>query len=620
MFQSIRFLLVLSLTLSTLLLSINSFANSSVELLGEKRLWHSLTLSFDGPSVSEDDEYNPFLNYRLNVEFLHPKTGKRYLVPGFFAADGNAANSSAKQGNKWQVRFSPDELGLWQWQASFRKGPYVAVSEKFDTGQPGGFMDESNGQFKIKKNNKKEPDFRSQGRLEWVNQSYLRFAGSQKYFIKAGPDSPENLLAYADFDGNFHSDGHGDELVKTWAGHLQDWNKNDPSWQNGKGRALIGALNYLASKGLNSISFLTLNILGDDKNVFPYIDYNTYDRFDISKLEQWNIVFSHAQKKGLFLHFKTQEVENQGLLDGGGLGIERKLYYRELIARFSHHLALNWNMGEENGDWLPENITAPQDTNQRLAMAKYFKEHDPYQHHRVIHNGIYFDDLRGEQSWYTGASIQTSQSDFSGVHKQAKNVLSWPTSNGRQWAVAVDEPGDAEFALLPDSKDPSHDIARKNGLWGALMAGAWGSEWYFGYKNEHSDLTAQDWRSRDLFWQQAKHSIDFFDLLQQQKLAIEKARNHDELAPTAWVLAQLGEFYIVYFKDGTKDTSLSMQSTLGSYEIHWFDPIKGGRFQQGSVKTIDIETKRYYAWERIDKELGQPPHSPEQDWLVLIKK
>ena len=34
-------------------------------------------------------------------------------------------------------------------------------------------------------------------------------------------------------------------------------------------------------------------------------------------------------------------------MDGGNLGPERILYYRELIARFGYHLALNWNLGEE---------------------------------------------------------------------------------------------------------------------------------------------------------------------------------------------------------------------------------------------------------------------------------
>jgi hypothetical protein len=76
-------------------------------------------------------------------------------------------------------------------------------------------------------------------------------------------------------------------------------------------------------------------------------------RLDCSKLDQWEIVFEHATKKGFYLHFKTQETENDSsgeayALDNGALGSERKLYYRELIARYGHHLALNWNLGEEN--------------------------------------------------------------------------------------------------------------------------------------------------------------------------------------------------------------------------------------------------------------------------------
>lgn len=45
-------------------------------------------------------------------------------------------------------------------------------------------------------------------------------------------------------------------------------------------------------------------------------------------------------KLGLMLHVVTQETENDRLLDGGEPGFERKLYYRELIARFAHHPAL----------------------------------------------------------------------------------------------------------------------------------------------------------------------------------------------------------------------------------------------------------------------------------------
>lgn len=594
-----------------------SAASTNVELSGELKKWHAVTLTFDGPEANETDEINPFIHFRLNVEFTHISSGKKFMVPGYFAADGNAANTGASAGNKWRVHFTPNLQGEWQWQALFRKGKFAAVSDKPFTGTSANYMDNQKGQFAIQASDKAYPDFRERGRLEYVNQAYLRFAETGEYFLKAGPDAPENLLSYADFDGTFHSDGHKDNLVKTWEAHKKDWNENDPTWQDGKGKALIGALNYLSSKGMNSISFLTLNIKGDDQNVFPYIDYDTYDRMDVSKLAQWDIIFSHAQKKGLFLHFKTAEVENQGLLDNGGLGLERQLYYRELIARFGHHLALNWNMGEENGEWHKNHKTMPQTTIQRLAMAKYFYNNDPYNHHIVIHNGNDYNDLTGPDSYYTGASVQTHRKDFGHVHAAVKRLRAWPVVNGRPFAVAVDEPGDAQDSLLPDELDPEHNDARMNGLWGALTAGAWGTEWYFGYAHPHSDLTAQDWRTRDLFWTQAKHALDFFKLAD---VAYQEAENKDDITNNAWVLGKEKAFYIVFAKDASKDISLNFPLGEAEYSVEWFDPRNGGELQTGSVEKINITSPLKQYFRREKHSLGSPPKDKTKDWVVLIKR
>ena len=49
----------------------------------------------------------------------------------------------------------------------------------------------------------------------------------------------------------------------------------------------------------------------------------------------------------------------------------------------------------------------------------------------------------------------------------------------------------------PDADDPSHDEVNGPVLWGNLMAGGAGVEWYFGYKFAHSDLNCEDWHSRD---------------------------------------------------------------------------------------------------------------------------
>lgn len=595
----------------------NSYADVPVTMSGEYKKWHAVTLSFEGPESSETASPNPFVDYRFNVQFTHKSSGKQYLIPGYFAADGDAANTQASSGKQWRVHFSPDETGTWEWQADFRKGHFVAISKDPKAGRSGHYMDRQRGQFTIKKSNKRYPDFRARGRLSYVDQPYLRFEETGEYFIKSGPDSPENLLAYQDFDGSFHTDGHGDEWVKSWQPHEQDWRRGDPQWQGGKGRGLIGALNYIASKGLNSVSFLTLNIKGDDKNVFPYIDYETHDRFDVSKLAQWQIIFDHAQQQGLFLHVKTQEVENQGLLDGGGVGLQRKLYYRELIARFGYHLALNWNLGEENGEWHHQHKTPPQTTSQRLAMAQYFYENDPYHHHVVIHNGKSFDDLTGPNSRYTGVSLQTHKPDFSFIHPEVKRLRRWPVINGKPLAISVDEPGDAEYALVADSKNPDHTIARRNALWGALTAGAWGIEWYFGYKNAHSDLSAQDWRTRDAFWEQVSHALAFFKKID---VPYQEAANLDNISAPHWALGKPGEFYIVSVTDAKNDITLKLPRGKAHYSIEWFDPINGGDLQQGSKHQVSVDTEAGYRWQTTQVDLGQPPKTAQQDWVILVKR
>lgn len=586
---------------------------TSVTVEGELKKWHKVSLTFDGPETSESDTFNPFMNYRFNVTFSHAKSGKTYLVPGYFAADGNSGQSSSEKGNKWRVNFSPDEIGDWTYNVDFRKGNWVAISDKKDTGVSGKFMDGYNGIFTIENTDKTGRDFRAKGRLQYVGERYLKFAETGEYFLKQGPDAPENFLSYEDFDGTFHNDGHKDNFIKKWAAHLQDWKAGDPTWKDGKGKAIIGALNYLASEDLNSVSFLTNNIAGDDQNVFPYVDYDHYDRIDVSKMEQWEILFQHAQKLGLFLHFKTLEVENQGLLDNGGVGANSKLYYRELIARFGHHLALNWNLCEENGEWIPNHPTPPQDTEQRLAMTHYFKNHDPYNHHLVIHNGVMYDDLLGVDSGLTGPSIQTHRSDFSSIHGEVLHWLKASKDAGFQWAAAVDEPGDAQHSLVTDAEDPDHDVIRRNALWGTLMAGGWGNEWYFGYKHPHSDITCEDYRSRDLWWDQTRNAVSFF---KDNKIPFWETENRNDLVGnpenkhTAYCLAKENEVYVVFLNTANTST-LDLTNASGSYEVLWYNPKKGGALQKSKVKKVNGGAV---------VELGKSPDKKQQDWAILVRK
>jgi len=579
-------------------------------ITGELKTWHRVTITWDGPATSETAATNPFLDYRLQVTFTGP-SGQTYEVPGYYAADGDAANTGADSGNKWRCHLAPDEAGPWSYSVSFRTGNDIAVSDDPGAGSSAGYFDGDAGSFIVAPTDKTGRDFRGKGLLEYVGGHYLRFAETGEYFLKQGADAPENFLAYEDFDGGFKSDGRNDGYIKSWSYHAGDWNAGDPSWSQCDGASgtygteMIGAINYLASEGMNAFSFIPMNIGGDDKNVFPYLDYNERYRMDVSRLDQWEIVFEHATAQGMFLHFKTQETENELLLDGGDLGIQRKLYYRELIARFSHHLALNWNLGEEINN---------ASTGQKKAWAEYFWTHDPYQHHIVIHNGANHYDLLGPEdeggSYVTGFSKQTNNSDFSDVHAGVKDYIDRSDAAGKPWAVACDEPGDASHALRPaGDAGNSWEDGRKNGVWGTFMAGGWGDEWYFGYNHAHSDLTCEDFRSRDGFWDYCRYALDFFN---DNDIPFHQMTtdNRKSTASDDYCFYQENDTYVVYLKNGGT-TSLDLSGATGTFTVRWFDPRNGGALQTGTVTSVSGGGTR---------SLGQAPHDTNEDWAVLVQK
>ncbi len=583
------------MAVAAMILFIGVSAHSATQIGGELKTWHKVTLTFDGPQTNETADPNPFTDYRLNVKFSNGD--KTYLVPGYYAADGNAAESGADSGNKWRVHFAPPEPGRWTYEVSFRKGPNVAVDDAPQAGVSAGFMDGQTGGFTIAPTDKTGRDNRAKGLLQYVGGHYLRFAGTGEYFLKAGADAPENFLAYKDFDGDFKTDGHKDQFIKDWAPHVRDWRPGDPTWQNGKGKGIIGAVNYLASKGMNVFSFIPMNIGGDDQNVFPYTTYDERLRLDVSRLDQWEILFEHADALGMYLHFKTLETENELLLDKGDLGPQRKLYYRELIARFSHHLALNWNLGEEINDATHE---------QKVAWANYFWTHDPYRHHIVIHNmGDPHYDLLGDASPLTGFSLQTDKPDFSDVHPRVLDYIQRSVAAGKPWVVACDEPGDATHALITDAEDPTRDNARKNALWGVFMAGGAGIEWYFGYQHPHSDLTCQDYRTREKMWDQSRYAIEFF---KKHEIPFWEMKNDNGLTrnPDDYCFVKPGELYLIYFKNPS-ELKLSLES--GDLTYGWFDPKTGnglgGLLEQGKAKgpaQVALKTPG------------------DGDWLLCLKK
>ena len=573
--------------------------HAKVDVKGELKVWQRATLTFDGPQTAEDAVPNPFRNYRLNLTFTHAASRKSYVVPGFFAADGNASETSATSGNKWRVHFTPDEQGEWKFTASFRTGEDVAISEDANAGKPLAF-DSETGTLKI------GPGGGAKGLLRYVDRHHLRYAGSGEYFLKGGADSPENFLAYNEFDATYDTDADSGSykavgtFIHKYEPHIRDWKAGDPTWKDGKGKGIIGALNYLAAKGVNSVYFLTYNLDGGDgRDTWMWTDAKVRDRFDTSKLDQWETVFSHMDRKGIMLHVVTQETENDRNLGGSaGLNPVRKLYYRELCARFSHHLALIWNLGEENN-------TPDSD---RKEIARYIRSLDAYRHPITVHTHNdkaleFYNGLFGDPN-FEATSIQGSMLNY---NREAVTLRKRSADAGRKWAIFGDEQSRANTGVVPDSVDPGHDIPRIQALWGNLMGGGSGVEWYFGSSYPHMDINCEDFRSRDALWDQTRYALEFFRRYI-PFWEMEPANDLASGAKDARVLIGGEDVFVVQFPTGG-DVSLKIGS--GNYMVRWYNPRTGGDLQSGSVATVNGPGV---------KAIGSPPSDVGRDWAALVKR
>ncbi|NER16887.1 DUF5060 domain-containing protein [Spongiivirga citrea] len=578
-----------------------------------------MTIEFtDDATYSETGTPNPFIDRRLDVTFTGP-SNQTYKVPGYFAADGNAAETSATTGDKWHVKFSPDEIGTWTYTTSFREGTDVAViyPSSINDGTSGA-IDGQSGSFVVTTTDKTGKDFRGKGRLQYDGSRYPRFTETGEYFIKAGPDSPENFLAYDEFDEVYHY--AAPNRIKDWDAHLSLWQTGDPQWQGTRGRSIIGAVNYIADvKGLNAISFLTMNkVRGDTKDVTMNVDVPgsgqqaggpipDYTHYDVSRTAQWDIVFSYAQAKGVFLHFKTQEQENAGQLDedpsnpGGFLGRERKLYYRELVARFGHHLVLNWNMGEENEGNTAQSPQNAVDSPERIAQLQYVADIDPYNHLRVVHSkgsnaqqDALYNPLLGNNSTLTGVSLQSARN---AINDRVKHWIDQSGNAGKQWVISSDETG----AGATDNQ-----AFREEKIYGTYFAGGYGIEVYV----SGQDLTLADWSSGVLsnVWDYCRYGLEFMNRLPFTEMTSDNSviNGTGNLA-----FVKTNDTYAIYLASASGTTNLDLGNTGDTFTVQWFDPRNGGDLQNGNITSVVSNG--------TEANLGSPPSNTSADWVVLVK-
>jgi PKD repeat protein len=539
----------------------------ATEVFGELKRWHAVELQFAGPEHAETDSSpNPFLDYRLQCRFTGP-SGQLFDVPGFFDADGAGGDA----GDLWVCRFSPNEVGTWRYRVSFREGSQVAVSLDAAAGNAVAFDGEL-GAFEVSASDKTGLDFRrgDRGRLRNIGRSYLTFEGSGAPWVKGAANVPENLLGYTGFDETPLA-GHD------FASHVADWNPGDPDWNDGAGRALIGTINYLSSTGANGFYFLPMNVGGDANDTYPTVAPQDKTHYDTSKLRQWDTVFAHAQSKGVFMHFQLAETEpaNENYHDGGQLGVERKLYYRELVARFGHHLGLEWDLGEEN-DY---------GSARRRAFAAHLKAIDAYDHPVTTHihtnqMEIFYRPLLGNED-FDMTAFQIDEGGFA----NGDAVMSYRQRSidaGVPWVVSIDEPQKIEND--PDDQANGYPHGRTAFLWPTYMSGGGGFEWYVQSDGggHGFDQAVNDWREMDVALVWTGHALRFLDTLPLLEMEPKPALGRSSMGGRTFVLAKPGETYALYHPSGGR-LELDLRNLDGRFAVRWYDPRSGTWTSGGSV-------------------------------------
>ncbi|MDI1315639.1 putative collagen-binding domain-containing protein [Prosthecobacter sp.] len=157
-----------------------------------------------------------------------------------------------------------------------------------------------------------------------------------------------------------------------------------------------------------------------------------------------------------------------------------------------------------------------------------------------------------------------------------------------------------------------HDI-RKLCLWGNLMAGGAGVEYYFGYALPENDLVCEDFRCRDKSWDFCRIALEFFP---SNQIPFWQMQNADALVGnirndnSKYCLAQPDAVYLIYLPNGGS-TELDLSAATGDFSVKWFNPRAGGALQSGSVKSVAAGGK---------VTLGNSPSDPQQDWAILLRK
>lgn len=448
----------------------------------------------------------------VDVTFTGPE-GQTFTVPAFFAGDGKGG----QDGEIWKVRFRPDVPGRW----------------RFATQSAERILDGYRGEFEVEGlANCQSPSIACLGTLQYAGGHYLRFSGGD-YWIKGGVDDPENFLG---------------EAFGSWQGKKE-------------------ALDFLSSKGVNSIYVITNNIDGDRNDTWPWLGDTpeqakaNSDRFDNAKLQQWEDFFTYAENRGIVLHLILND-------DSAWHGYNHDLYFREMVARFAHHPGLIWNIGEEANE-----IYSDQ---QQIAYAQKLRQLDPYDHPITVHRTSPWPFLNRKDFDLTSIQSGGGANDFS----------TSPLPDYNQVVIFHREESVRTCRAIPAMIDETPRVTRVDSASQFKMRSQVLYPIFLGGGN-------YELHYRDAYGQDGTVTIeDLAPMLEDMQRARQFVENlpFNEMSPCNALISgqgracfgRNGDVYAVYLPAGGS-VSIDLRATGGSFNVTWFNPRNGNSSNAGSV-------------------------------------
>jgi hypothetical protein len=622
---------------------------------GTLRQWETITLALRGPPNSNNDSSassNPRMDNRLDVTWAPEGSRSSLTVPGYLATTSTSTSSNTTNnstttnpetdGSVWLVHVTLESAGTWHWEASFRTGPNVAIRSMDNTDanidtdtdtSTSGWGDRITGSIVVAQS-AHEDEFASEsapgetfwelGKLEYVGAHHALFArGHGRWFLQSGVDLGSTLLRWLDYG----TDDYPTESSTTttslppgsaWLTRHQasfPVSHHAPSWTHEMGNQAMGLLEYLARHGVNAIR---LNVWDDTdastSHQFLFAADQDPNSIRVSQLARWQVALEYAQRLGLALQIQlhgSDGPENES--PDVTTEQRRKLYYRELVARYGHHLALSWHLG-------PAGPTSE-------SRANDLRSIDAYQHTIVVDSTTTERDLPTRNllgvDTVDSVVVPTPTRSLALTNTVVRDVTTWrDLSRARKhhWIVHTQHAYTPSASLPPQVRlrddDEYVQNIRRNVVWGNLLAGGAGVE--YGLREAIAVNGADMLVDLERIWLYTRLALDFLQNLTPRipfwYMVNENFRVASSTAGALCLAQPRGDVMVLYFpKGGTARVHLPKGDDGTSYTIQWYDPRVGGELQTGSIASVQTVASTKVS-------LGTAPSVPHQDWVVLLRR